>query len=78
MTDIQSPFPGTFYCRPSPKDEPFKSTGSSVKIGETMGLIEVMKTFFEVKAEITGTFDSYVIEDGSPVTAGQVLAKLKV
>jgi acetyl-CoA carboxylase biotin carboxyl carrier protein len=76
MADIQSPLPGTFYQRPSPDQPPFKSGGDPVTIGDTIGLVEVMKTFIEIKAEITGQFESYLAEDASPITAGQVLAKV--
>ena len=77
MADIQSPLPGAFYHRPAPEDEPFKSEGDSVAVGDIIGLVEVMKTFIEVKAEIAGTFVTYVAEDGAPITAGDILATLK-
>ncbi|MCY3983230.1 MAG: acetyl-CoA carboxylase [Roseovarius sp.] len=77
MADIQSPLPGTFYHRPAPEDEPFKSEGDGVSAGDTIGLVEVMKTFIDVKSEIAGTFKAYVAEDGAPVTAGETLARLK-
>lgn len=76
MTDIISPLPGTFYQKPSPEAEPFKKTGEPVAAGDTVGLVEVMKTFIEVKAETAGTFQDYATDDGSPVTPGQVLAQV--
>jgi acetyl-CoA carboxylase biotin carboxyl carrier protein len=76
MADIQSPLPGTFYQRPAPDQPPFKSGGDAVAIGDTIGLVEVMKTFIEIKAEIAGNFEGYVADDAGPVTAGQVLAKV--
>ena len=76
MTDIQSPLPGTFYFTPSPGEPSFKSKGDAVSEGDVIGLIEVMKTFIEVKATEAGTFDSYVVENEQPVQAGQVIAKL--
>lgn len=77
MTDIQSPLPGTFYHRPDPDQSPFKAKGDSVAEGDVIGLIEVMKTFIEVKAEAAGTFAGYEADDATPVTAGAVLAKLE-
>ncbi|WP_272001919.1 acetyl-CoA carboxylase [Roseovarius sp. ZX-A-9] len=77
MADIQSPVPGTFYHRPSPEDAAFKSAGDSVAVGDTIGLVEVMKSFIEVQAEEAGTFAGYEIENEAPVSAGDVLAKLK-
>ena len=47
---IVSPLPGSFYRRPSPDDPPFKSEGDSVAADDVVGLIEVMKSFYEVKA----------------------------
>lgn len=77
MADIQSPVPGTFYHRPSPEDEAFKSTGDAVTSGETIGLVEVMKSFIEVQAESDGTFGGYAVENEAAVSAGDVLATLK-
>ncbi|SEO18722.1 Biotin-requiring enzyme [Salinihabitans flavidus] len=76
MAEIQSPLPGTFYHQASPGEPPFKAKGDAVAVGDTIGLIEVMKTFIEIKAEAAGTFADYKIEDAAPVSAGQVLAEL--
>ena len=61
MTDIQSPLPGTFYHRPDPDQPPFKAKGDSVAEGDVIGLIEVMKTFIEVKAEAVDSDDEDVV-----------------
>lgn len=74
MADVQTPLPGTFYHRPSPEDAPYKSKGDAVAVGDVIGLIEVMKTFIEVKSEVAGTFGGYTTDNESAVTAGQVLA----
>jgi biotin carboxyl carrier protein len=76
MTEIPSPLPGTFYQRPEPDAAPYKSKGDDVAVGEVIGLIEVMKTFIEVKAESAGTFESYLAENAAPVQAGAALARL--
>ena len=76
MTDIQSPLPGTFYSTPSPGEPSYKNNGDAVSEGDVIGLIQVMKTFIEVKATEAGTFDSYVVDNEQPVQAGQVIAKL--
>ncbi len=76
MAEIQSPLPGTFYIKPSPEEANDKSAGDPVAVGDTIGLVEVMKTFIEIKSEISGTFSAYAAEDGSPVTAGQTLAQV--
>lgn len=74
--EIRSPIPGTFYRKPSPEEPPFKEVGDAVAKGDTIGLVEVMKTFHEVKADGEGTVASFACEDSAPVTAGQVLAVL--
>lgn len=76
MATIQSPLPGTFYHRPDPAAAPFKSKGDPVAVGDAIGLVEVMKTFIEVKSEISGTFEDYQVDNEAPVTAGQVLAEV--
>jgi acetyl-CoA carboxylase biotin carboxyl carrier protein len=76
MSEIPSPLPGTFYNRPNPESEPYKKPGEPVARGDTIGLVEVMKTFIEIKSEIAGTFARYTAKDGEPVTAGQELARL--
>ncbi|SFA68770.1 biotin carboxyl carrier protein [Poseidonocella pacifica] len=76
MTAILSPLPGTFYQKPSPEDPPYKAEGDAVAVDDVIGLIEVMKTFIEVKAEAAGTFAGYKVENESPVNAGDTLAEL--
>ncbi len=77
MADIQSPVPGTFYQKPSPEDAAFKSEGDAVATGDTIGLVEVMKSFIEVQAEADGTFGGYKVDNEAAVSAGDVLATLK-
>ncbi len=74
--EIKSPIPGTFYRNPSPDEPPFKREGDSVAKGDTIGLIDVMKTFYEVKSDFEGTVLRFEVEDAEPVMAGQVLMLL--
>lgn len=76
MAEVKSPIPGTFYRRPSPEEPPFKSEGDSVAVGDVVGLVEVMKSFIEVKSEVAGTIKSFPVENEQPVTAGAVVAEL--
>jgi acetyl-CoA carboxylase biotin carboxyl carrier protein len=76
MAQVLSPLPGTFYVKPSPEAEQFKNVGDAVTIGDTIGMIEVMKTFIDIKSEIAGTFISYAAEDGTSVQAGETLAEV--
>ena len=54
MAQLLSPLPGTFYRKPSPDKPSYKEDGDSVAKGDVIGLIEVMKSFNEVKAESDG------------------------
>ena len=76
MTQVLSPLPGTFYQKPSPEAELFMSPGDTVSNGDVIGLVEVMKTFIEVKSDVDGTFTEYLAEDGMPVMAGQALVEV--
>ena len=51
---VRSPLPGTFYRRPSPDADPFVNEGDAVATGDVIGLVEVMKTFYELKADQDG------------------------
>ena len=72
--DLQSPLPGTFYRRPSPNAPAFREVGSVVKEGDVVALIEVMKQFSEVTAEVAGTLKSFKVENNDAVEPGQTLA----
>ena len=73
---ILSPLPGTFYRKPAPDQPPFKEVGDAVAVDDVIGLVEVMKSFHEVKADVAGTVQSFAVENEDAVMAGQVLAEL--
>lgn len=73
---ILSHLPGVFYRQPSPDQPPYKSDGDAVAAGDTIGLIEVMKTFHEVQADSAGKLVKFLVENEDPVMAGQPLAEL--
>lgn len=75
--DLQSPLPGTFYRRPSPDAPAFREVGSVVKEGDVVALIEVMKQFSEVCADVSGTVAAFLVEDAEPVEPGQVLLRIE-
>lgn len=75
-TDVKSPLPGVFYRKPSPDSAPFKSDGDAVAADDVIGLIEVMKSFHEVRAGASGAI-TFAVEDGDAVMAGQKLAELR-
>ena len=76
-TTVQAPLPGTFYHRSAPDQPPFKTPGDAVAMGDTLGLIEVMKTFTPVTAEAAGRFLRFLVEDADAVMAGQPLYELE-
>ncbi len=76
-TEIVSPLPGTFYRRASPDAPPYKSDGDTVAEGEVIGLIEVMKSFHEVKATASGTIKAFLVENEDAVMAGDALVELE-
>ncbi len=75
--EILSPLPGTFYRRPSPDQPLFKELGDVVAVGDVIGLIEVMKSFNEVLADVAGTITGFPTDDEEPVMAGQPLVELR-
>ena len=74
---IKTPIPGTFYRKPAPDKSPFKEEGDSCVEGETIGLVEVMKNFHEIKATEAGTIKSFLVEDNQAVVPGQIIAEMK-
>jgi acetyl-CoA carboxylase biotin carboxyl carrier protein len=74
---VKAQMPGTFYRRPDPESDPYVSEGDSVSAGETVGLIEVMKSFHEVKAEEDGTVSKFLVGDEEAVDAGQDIVELE-
>ncbi|WP_158773674.1 acetyl-CoA carboxylase [Cobetia sp. L2A1] len=71
---VTAPLPGVFYRRPSPEADAFAEINSIVQVADTLAVVEVMKQFFELEAGATGRVESFLVEDGSVVEAGQVVA----
>ena len=74
---ILSPLPGTFYRRPAPDKPAYKEEGDQVAAGDVIGLIEVMKSFHEVHADVAGRIAKFLAENEDPVMAGQPLAEIE-
>jgi acetyl-CoA carboxylase biotin carboxyl carrier protein len=75
---ILSPMVGTFYARPNPNSEPFVKTGDHVEANTTVCIIEAMKTFNEIPAEIRGKIVAVLVEDGEHVDTDKPLFKVEV
>jgi acetyl-CoA carboxylase biotin carboxyl carrier protein len=73
---LLSPLPGTFYRKPAPDKPMYKNEGDQVAIGDVIGLIEVMKSFNEVKAETAGKIVKFLCDNEEPVMAGQPLVEI--
>jgi acetyl-CoA carboxylase biotin carboxyl carrier protein len=70
---VASPMVGTAYRGPAPGARPFVDVGSQVKTGETLIIIEAMKTMNQIPAPRSGTIIQILIEDGQPVEYGEPL-----
>jgi biotin carboxyl carrier protein len=73
---IRSPYPGTFYRRPNPQSEPYVSEGSTVEPGTVVGMVEIMKNFYEIRSEAAGVVGRFLVENEDLVEAGQDLIVL--
>ena len=70
---VRAPMVGTFFAASSPEAGPFVSLGQQVTEGETMCIIEAMKMFNQIEAEISGTVVAILAENGQPVEYDQPL-----
>ncbi|MDQ3510070.1 MAG: acetyl-CoA carboxylase [Actinomycetota bacterium] len=77
MATVKAHLPGTFYRRPDPDSEPYVNEGDTVAAGDVVGLIEVMKSFHEVKSEESGTVSKVLVENEDAVDAGQEVLEIR-
>lgn len=71
--EVRSSLMGTVYRAPQPGDPAFVEVGSHVQLGQTLCLLEVMKVFTALKADVAGTVERILINDGDLVEYGQVI-----
>ena len=64
---IRSPMVGTYYASPNPDSPPFVKVGQTVKQGETLGIIEAMKMFNPIEADVSGTVRAILVTSGQPI-----------
>jgi acetyl-CoA carboxylase biotin carboxyl carrier protein len=64
---IRSPMVGTYYASPNPDSPPFVKVGQTVKAGETLGIIEAMKMFNPIEADVSGTVRAVLVTTGQPI-----------
>ena len=70
---VKSPMVGTFYRSATPGAKAFVEVGQTVKIGETVCIIEAMKLLNEIEADRDGVIKAILVENGQPVEYGQPL-----
>ena len=77
LTEITSPMVGTFYRAAAPDEEPFVEVGSTVKVGQSICILEAMKLMNEIESEFNAEIVEILVENGTPVEFGQVLMRVK-
>ena len=71
--EVKSPMIGTFYLTANPDSDPFVKVGDSVKVGQTVCIVEAMKLFNEIESEYSGKIVKILVENASPVEFDQPL-----
>jgi acetyl-CoA carboxylase biotin carboxyl carrier protein len=74
---VPSPMVGTVYWSPQPGAKPFVEVGSKVKAGDTLVIIEAMKTMNQIPSPRAGTVTEILVEDGQPVEYGEPLVVIE-
>ena len=74
---IKSPMVGTFYTAANPESPPFVKVGDHVGPDSVVCIIEAMKVFNEIPAEVAGQIAAVLVENGAPVEFGQPLFKVQ-
>jgi len=72
-TVVKSPMVGTFYRTPAPTSPAFVEVGQTVKVGDTICIVEAMKMMNHIQAETSGVIESILVENGQPVEYDQPL-----
>lgn len=73
---IKSPMVGTFYSKPSPTANAYVEVGKTVKVGDTLCIIEAMKLMNEIESEFAGEVIEILVKDGDTVEYGTPLFKI--
>ncbi len=76
LTVIKSPMVGTYYAAPDPESPPYVKVGDHVGPETTVCIVEAMKVFNQIPAELSGRIVATLVENGAPVEFGQPLFKL--
>jgi acetyl-CoA carboxylase biotin carboxyl carrier protein len=76
LTVIKSPMVGTFYAAPDPDSSPFVRVGDHVGPDSVVCIVEAMKVFNQIPAEISGKIVAVLVENGEPVEFGQPMFRV--
>ncbi len=76
MSTVKAQLPGVFYRRPAPESDPYVREGGHVDAGQTVAVIESVKTYNAIKADQPGTASRFLLADGDQVEEGQDILEL--
>ncbi len=74
---VVAPLTGVYYAAPSPMSPPFVAVGDLVEVGQAVALVEAMKVFNEIQAEVAGRVTALVATNGNVVQRGDVLMRIE-
>ena len=77
LVSINTPLSGVFYAAPAPDEPPYVKEGDEVDSGQTVALVEAMKVFNEIHAEVPGVVEKILVTAGQVVSSGQALMKVR-
>ncbi|MCP2049996.1 acetyl-CoA carboxylase [Paenarthrobacter histidinolovorans] len=77
MGTIVSPLPGIFYRKPGPGKPPFANEGDSIEVGQTLGIVEIMKQFTEIQSDVAGILESFEVAEGDMVNPGDPIVVVR-
>lgn len=76
--ELKSMLPGVFYRKPSPDEPNYKEAGDMVAKGDVIGLIEVMKSFHEVKSDVDGKITAFPVDNEDAIMPGVTLVEIEI
>lgn len=74
---VPAPMHGVFYRAAAPNEPPLVEIGTTIEAGQKICIIEAMKTFIDVTAEMSGVVLAVLVEDGHEIEAGQALFRIR-
>ncbi|GAA3275616.1 acetyl-CoA carboxylase [Paenarthrobacter aurescens] len=77
MGTIVSPLPGIFYRKPGPGKPPFANEGDTIEVGQTLGIVEIMKQFTEIQSDVAGILETFEVAEGDMVNPGDPIVVVR-